>query len=45
VKADGRVRGVTLMPGGEPLLFVKEAGRVQFTVPKVRGYQMMENGH
>jgi len=41
VRVDRAVREVQCVPAGEELSFDQEAGRVQFTVPVVRGHQMV----
>ncbi len=38
----GPVKAVTLVPEGTPIPHRSTAGRVQFTVPAVRGHQMVE---
>jgi hypothetical protein len=45
VEADGKVKSVKLIPGGEPLTFEQRKGRVSFTVPSVTGHQMVEIGY
>jgi hypothetical protein len=42
VAVPGPVRGVRLVPSGEALTFRVEGGRVAFTVPELRGHQMVE---
>ena len=42
VEMDKKVRGVRLIPNGEPLEFRTGKGRVEFTVPHCRGHQMVE---
>jgi hypothetical protein len=44
VKIESRVKGVRLVPQGKALPFAEEGGRVRFTVPEMRGYQMVEIG-
>jgi hypothetical protein len=41
VRVDRAVREVQCAPAGQQLAFDQEAGRVQFTVPVVRGHQMV----
>ena len=45
VAAAGPVRGVRLVPDGGDLSFTEADGRVSFTVPSLRGYQMVEIGY
>ena len=42
VEATGPVKGVRLVPDGGDLTFTERDGRVAFTVPELRGYQMVE---
>jgi hypothetical protein len=42
VKAARKVRSVACVPQGERLAFEQNDGRVEFTVPKVAGHQMVE---
>ena len=44
IETQGQVRAVTLVPDGTALAFEVAAGRVSFTVPTVRGHQMVEIG-
>ena len=39
---DAPVKAVKLVPEGTDLAFGKEGGRIAFTVPRVRGHQMVE---
>jgi hypothetical protein len=39
---DGRVAAVKLVPEGTALAFRREGGRIAFTVPRIRGHQMVE---
>jgi hypothetical protein len=39
---EGPVAAVTLVPEGEALPFTESGGRLRFTVPQVRGHQMVE---
>ena len=41
VRVDRAVRDVQCVPAGQHLAFGEEAGRVRFTVPVVRGHQMV----
>ena len=41
VAAPHKVRAVTLQPEGEPLKFTESDGRIEFTVPAVKGHQMV----
>jgi hypothetical protein len=38
----GKVTGITVVPGSEPLAFRQHSQRVEFTVPELRGHQMVE---
>ncbi|WP_323765841.1 beta-galactosidase trimerization domain-containing protein [Marinovum sp.] len=40
--ATGAVKAVSVVPNGPALEFTQTDGRVRFTVPKVRGHQMVE---
>ncbi len=44
VAAAGPVRGVRLVPEGDDLSFTEANGWVNFTVPSLRGYRMVEIG-
>jgi hypothetical protein len=41
LRADGEVKKVTLVPSGEALEFAETDGRIEFTVPKLLGHQMI----
>jgi hypothetical protein len=45
VEAAGPVKGVRLVPDGGDLSFMERNGRVVFTLPALRGYQMVEIGY
>ena len=45
VEAAGPVKGVRLAPDGGDLPFTQRDGRVAFTLPSLRGYQMVEIGY
>ncbi|MCY0877579.1 MAG: hypothetical protein OWU84_01355 [Firmicutes bacterium] len=42
VKAEHPVQAVRLVPEGVPLAFSYSAGRIEFTVPRVSGHQLVE---
>jgi hypothetical protein len=42
IAANGRVRGVRLVPNGKAVRFTEQRGRVRFTVPGLTGHQMVE---
>jgi hypothetical protein len=41
LRVDERVRGVATAPQGQRLAFVQKAGRVEFTLPRLEGHQMV----
>lgn len=41
VRADGDVKAVTLVPERQPLAFIMADGRLEFTVDRVHGHQMI----
>jgi len=42
IEGKAPVKGVRLIPGGEDLTFTQQGGRIAFTVPELRGCQMVE---
>jgi len=44
LRSPGTVKKVAMAPGGEALEFKEKDGRIEFTVPKIGGYEMVEVG-
>ncbi len=42
LKAEHKVKRVSCVPRGEELDFIKKEQRIEFTVPEIRGHQMIE---
>jgi hypothetical protein len=42
VRAEKKVSAVNAVPQGEKLTFSQQAGRIEFTIPRVHGHQMVE---
>jgi Hypothetical glycosyl hydrolase 6/Beta-galactosidase trimerisation domain len=42
VRADQSVKNVTLVPQGQALEYTRTRGRLNFTVPQIKGHQMVE---
>ena len=41
LRLPGRICNATLVPQGEPLAFTEKDGRVEFTIPRITGHQMV----